>query len=94
MENSNTGTPAMPPANNMQNQPADNQAQLAEARKKKKKEKALKTLVRTIIILAIIALGSFAILWVVSRAGKYESIGEMLRQMFVDLDLMWKRVRN
>lgn len=100
--NANAGMPQQPapqppaPESGPQYQPENdpNRQAAGTGAKGRKKKKTLKFIVRLIIILAVIALGTFLILWVVMRAGKYESIRQMLDQMFIDLDLMWKRIRN
>ncbi len=58
----------------------------------KKLPKWAKTLIRVVIILAIIALGIFLILFFVAKASRYDSIGSMLQHMFTELWLMWQRI--
>jgi flagellar basal body-associated protein FliL len=60
--------------------------------KDKKKKSGAATILRVIISLIIIILGVILILFLVARAAKYENIAEMLNHMFVEMDLMWKRI--
>jgi len=68
------------------------QRDLAASEVKKKKSSLLMLLIRTVIALAVIAVGIYIILYLVARAAKYDSIAAMLDSMFVELGLMWQRI--
>ncbi len=51
-----------------------------------------KLILRIVISILVIALGIFIILWCVAKAALYESIGDMLRHMWVEWNLMWARI--
>ncbi|MDL2294723.1 hypothetical protein LJC60_08900 [Ruminococcaceae bacterium OttesenSCG-928-D13] len=61
-------------------------------KKQKGKEGAGKTLIRVLITLLIIAVGIFLVLFLVAKAGRFDSIGSMLQHMFTELSLMWQRI--
>lgn len=60
----------------------------------KKKKNIGSTLIRILVNVAIIALGVILLLWLVSKAAKYDSIGSMLDSMLIELELMWERIRS
>lgn len=68
------------------------EAAVAEKKKKTGKETGVKALIRILITLVIIALGIFLILFLVAKAGRFDSIGSMLQHMWVELSLMWQRI--
>lgn len=70
----------------------DSPAPAPPKKKRRGKESGLKTFLRILITLAVIALGIFLILFVVAKAGRFDSIGSMLRHMGVELSLMWQRI--
>ncbi len=72
----------------------ENSVETIEAASNKKKGNGARLLIRILVVVAIIVVGVFLILWIVSRAAKYEIIGAMLDHMFGELDLMWKRINN
>jgi len=51
------------------------------------------TIIRIVVSVIIIVLGVYLILYLVMRAAKYDSIQAMLQRMFVELELMWQRIR-
>ena len=57
-----------------------------------KHEALVKTLVRIIISIAIIAGGIFIVLYIISVAGQFESMGSMIRHMLSELQLMSERI--
>jgi len=59
---------------------------------KKFKESFWWTLIRIVIALIIIAVGTYLILYLVARAAKYDTIAAMLSSMLVELELMWQRI--
>jgi len=63
-------------------------------RRNKRKRSPLMSLLRLVIALIIIAVGVFGILYIVALAAKYPTIGAMLDSMWVELELMWQRIRN
>ena len=62
--------------------------------KKKQKRHPIRSLLRILIALIIIAGGIYLILFLVAYFAKYESIPAMLASMRVELDLMWQRIRG
>ena len=50
------------------------------------------TVIRTVLAIIIIAVGTYLILYLVARAAKYETISAMLQSMFIELELMWQRI--
>jgi uncharacterized protein HemX len=62
--------------------------------KRKRKRHPIKSLLRILIALIIIAGGIYLILFLVAYFAKYESIPAMLASMRVELDLMWQRIRG
>ena len=80
-------------------QPKPNESESAVAKekpkgKKKQKRHPIRSLLRILIALIIIAGGIYLILFLVAYFAKYESIPAMLASMRVELDLMWQRIRN
>jgi hypothetical protein len=63
-------------------------------KKRKHKRHPVKSLLRILLALVIIAAGIYLILFVVAWLAKYDSIAAMLESMRVELDLMWQRIRN
>ena len=63
-------------------------------RRKRHKRSPLWSLLKLIIALVVIAVGIFAILYIVAIAAKYDTIRAMLDSMMVELELMWQRIRN
>lgn len=57
-----------------------------------RKEKRRRTMLRVIISVAIIVVGIFLILLLISKAAQYPSIGSMLAHMSEELALMWQRI--
>ena len=80
------------PNNNTENMQNNNPETEPPKKRKKKKESGVKLLIRVLIVVAIIVLGSYLVLWLVAKASNYSSIGAMLQHMFGELDLMWKRI--
>jgi flagellar basal body-associated protein FliL len=73
--------------------PAENTENKEPPKKKKKKKRGpLWTLLRILIALVLIAVGTALILYIVALAAKYESVAAMLRSMLVELELMWQRI--
>lgn len=72
----------------------ENEKPIDEKKYSIKKEPFLKKLARVAIYLIIIAVLIFLILFLVSRAAQYDSIGSMLRHMWGELRLMADRVVN
>ena len=70
-------------------QPKENE----EQSKKKAKPSVWWTILRIVIALVIIAAGVFLILYIIARAAKYETILAMLQSMYIELELMWQRIR-
>lgn len=70
------------------------QTSAATAAKKIKKEKPRNTLLRILISLVVLALGVYLILFVVAKAGRFDSIGSMLQHMSVEVSLMWQRITS
>jgi len=62
--------------------------------KRKRKRHPIRSLLRILIALIIIAGGIYLILFLVAYFAKYESIPAMLASMRVELDLMWQRIRG
>ena len=62
--------------------------------KDKKGEEPMKRVLRIVISILIIALGIFIILWAVAKASLFGSIGEMLRRMGTDLQVMFARITS
>jgi uncharacterized membrane protein len=102
---SQAGTPtepqAAPPAEPQKSeqqdkaQKGDSSASKKEsANKRKRKRHPVKSLLRILIALIIIAGGIYLILFAVAYFAKYDSIAAMLESMRVELDLMWQRIRN
>jgi len=63
-----------------------------EAPKNKKNRSLLLTIVRIVVSIIVIVIGVYLILWLVSRAAKYETISEMLGHMWEHLQIMWERI--
>jgi hypothetical protein len=62
--------------------------------KRKRKRHPVKSLLRILIALVVIAAGIFLILFAVAYFAKYDSIPAMLESMRAELALMWQRIRN
>ncbi len=62
--------------------------------KGKNGEEPMKRILRIVISILIIALGIFIILWAVAKASLFGSIGEMLRRMGTDLQVMFARITS
>jgi hypothetical protein len=65
-----------------------------QPKKQKRKRHPVKSLLRVLLALIIIAGGIYLILFVVAWLAKYDSIAAMLESMRIELDLMWQRIRN
>jgi len=63
-----------------------------EAPQKKKNKSIVRTIIRIVVSILVIAIGIYLILWLVSRAAKYETISEMLQHMWEHLQIMWERI--
>ena len=63
-------------------------------KKRKQKRHPIKSLLRILLALIIIAAGIYLILFIVAYASRYDSIGSMLDRMFEELSLMWQRIRS
>jgi len=82
---------------NPQSTPHNNNASNSEEVplvKRKRKRHPVKSLLRILLALVVIAGGIFLILFVVAYLAKYDSIPAMLESMRVELSLMWQRIRN
>jgi len=62
--------------------------------KRKQKRHPIKSLLRILIALVIIAAGIYLILFAVAYFAKYDSIAAMLESMRAELSLMWQRISN
>ena len=63
-----------------------------ELEHEKIKETQRKKLIRVLLYLVIIVGGIFAVLFLISRAALYDSIGSMLSHMWGELQLMGERI--
>ena len=63
-----------------------------ELESEKIKETRRKKLIRVLLYLVIISVGIFAVLFLISKAALYDSIGSMLRHMWGELQLMGERI--
>jgi hypothetical protein len=66
----------------------------APPKKSKRKRHPIKSLLRILLALVLIAGGIYLILFIVAYASRYDSIASMLERMFDELSLMWQRIRN
>ena len=67
-------------------------AKKTSSKKKRKKQSAGIAILRTVLVLLIIAVGVFGVLYIVAKASAHESLGAMLRHMQQELSLMWQRI--
>jgi len=65
---------------------------IPQEKDKVKKQNIIMLIIKIVIAVIVIAVGTFLILYIVARAAKYESIGAMLQSMLIELEIMWQRV--
>jgi len=82
------------PRNQSQSRPQHEQQEKYKYEKQRKKEPVSKTILRVLIYMSIIAILFFVVLFLISRAALYDSIGSMLQHMWGELQLMGERIRN